>query len=123
MEKDSIIVVPEIEKEDHIDLQKVTDWGYNNLDHPNVIRLSMDDIYYIEYNTKIFDIINKENDSMIGPYEDSWIWDNSVKEKIKLGLLAQLKSSKKSKELYFLEAILKLIDISIQTNENMYFRF
>ena len=57
-------------------------WGYENINHFNVIKIRDSDILYLE-KTGIIDIISEINDSFpIANGEDDLIMENDIKEKI-----------------------------------------
>ena len=56
-----ISVLPENYDEDLLQYSDVVSWSHSNLDHKNVLRLTLEDIYMLD---RIWDIVNEENDSM-----------------------------------------------------------
>ena len=103
--------------------EEAVNWCYANLNHKNVLSLSLEEVYFLQDNSKVLDLINEENSSMIGVYEDDWISDNVIKTK----------TLKRLKEYYsgwddlngrrILEKIIELFQTSISTNKNIYFHF
>lgn len=102
---------------------EVIDWCYANLNHKNVFIISSSDLYYLIYESQILDIINDENNSMLGEAEDDWIIENEIKLRIKTRLSDYVNLVTNKRELEMLESILRLIDVSIEMKRNLYFHF
>jgi len=110
-----ISVLPENYDEDLLQYSDVVSWSHSNLDHKNVLRLTLEDIYMLD---KIWDIVNEENDSMIGPHEDSWI---PIQE-ARIAVLNRLKAYNDTKigrrgEI-LMKRILDLLETAVRTNHN-----
>jgi hypothetical protein len=124
MGREYLIFVPESNMdEDVVGYSAIINWCYENLSHPNLMRLTADDVYYLGYTTKVLDIINEENNSMIGAFEDDAIILNDVKIRIKRKLLAYEMKIKNNRGKEIVKELLRLIDVSIETNRNLYFWF
>lgn len=124
MGREYLIFVPEGNMdEDVVGYSAIINWCYENLSHPNLMRLTADDVYYLGYTTKVLDIINEENNSMIGAFEDDAIILNEVKIRIKSKLLAYEMKIKNNRGKEIVRELLRLIDVSIETNRNLYFWF
>lgn len=124
MGREYLIFVPESNMdEDVVGYSAIINWCYENLSHSNVMRLTADDVYYLGYTSKVLDIINEENSSMIGAFEDDSIILNEVKIRIKRKLLVYEMKIKNNREKEIVKELLRLIDISIETNRNLYFWF
>ena len=118
-----IFVPDESINEDEVEHTDVIQWCYNNLSHQNVLVLGLDDLSLIQFKSKVLDIINSENDSMLQIGEDDWIISQNVKENIKKELTHYIKTICSNREKAIIESILILLDISIKTNKNLYFIF
>jgi hypothetical protein len=118
-----IFVPDESINEDNFTYSEVINWCYNNLSHPNVLVLTQDDLHFIQYQTIILDIINKENGSMLHEGEDDWIVSKDVKERLRNRLFVLEKNSGKKREKEILSSLLQLLDVSIISNKNLYFLF
>ena len=116
-----IFVLPPSFDESNMNYSDAIEWAYSNLKHKNVCSVSLEDIYLL--NERVLDIINDANDSMIGPYEDSWIDSQGVKETVKIKLLDYLSKSTNEKEKNLVSKIIELLTISIETTQNIYFKF
>ena len=68
-----LIFVPDDDiNEKEAEYSSVIDWAYRHLSHSNVMILTLEDIYYLDYQSKVLDIINEENHSMLREGEDDW---------------------------------------------------
>jgi hypothetical protein len=120
-----IFVPPEHIKEGDMEHYAVVDWCYEHLSDSttNALILTLEDIYLLQYKSEILDIINEENDSMLMAFEDDWIYSPEVKLKI----LVRLKEYQRKISIERVKSIahdlIKLLEVSIQTNGNMYFLF
>lgn len=109
--------------EDKLQHNEVIDWSLNNLSHPNVVTLSEDDVYFLDYETKALDIINKENNSMLQWGEDDWIIEMEVKLKIQHQLNNYLQKLPIGRAKELVQKIISLVNISIKSERNLYFNF
>jgi hypothetical protein len=124
MEREYIIFVPNQEMhEDEIEHSAIVDWAFRNLSHPNVLVLTSDDVYYLQYQSEVLDIINEENQSMLEMYEDDWVCDQAIKERIRQRLNEYLKRIKDARLIDLIKKILSLLDLSVSTNKSIYFNF
>lgn len=71
----------------------------------------------------ILDIINEENESMIGLYEDDWILSQEVKINILTRLNNYMEHRVRRHEKAILNKIINLLIMSIDLNHNLYFLF
>ncbi len=60
----------------------VVNWCYSHLSDSHVLVLDLDDVYMLQYESDILNIINDENDGMISEGEDDWIISQETKSKI-----------------------------------------
>lgn len=118
-----VFVLDESIIEEDLEYSKVIEWCYNNLTHSNILVLEQSDVYFLQYNSSILDIINKENDSMIQEGEDDWVILNEIKLRIKDKLSSHSKRNLSERERKIVVSIVRLLDISINTNKNLYFHF
>ncbi len=98
-------------------------WSYKNLSSQNVLSLNLEEIYYIQENSEIFDIINEENGSMLQVGEDDWIFSNEIKINIQKKLNVYKKKVLSERTQKIIQDLLLLLNISIRTNKNLYFVF
>lgn len=115
-----ISVLPETLDEGSLEYKDSVLWSYGNVDHENVLDISLEDIYKL---APVWDIINDQNDSMIGPHEDSWIATQENRILILERLKAYSKKDINSEERKILNRILELLRKAIQINHNIYFLF
>jgi hypothetical protein len=124
MKKEYLIFVPESGiDEDLVGYSGVIEWCYKNLSHPNVMSLTLDDVYYLEYKSEILNIINEENDSMLREGENDWIIPTEVKLRIKRRLLTYEQQIKNNREKEIVTYLIKLLELSIKTGKSLYFTF
>jgi hypothetical protein len=124
MTRNYLIFVPEKDvDEDAVEYSGVVEWCYKNLSHPNVIVLTLDDVYLLQYRSEVLDIINEENNSMLQEGEDDWVLHQEVKSRIQQKLLEYKNNIKDKREKDIVEYLLKLLEISIGTNKSLYFIF
>ncbi|RFS21147.1 hypothetical protein DVR12_17585 [Chitinophaga silvatica] len=120
-----IYVPPKFINEDEMEYTEVKLWCFFNLtpNSPNTLVLKEEEVYLLQNESQIFDIINEENDSMLGIFEDTEIFDSSVKS-IVISRLAQYRVEVKNELiLRLLNEILRLLEISYTTNKGIYFMF
>lgn len=119
-----LIFVPTEDVDEHTtDYHELHCWGNTRESHPNVLSVYMSDIYVLQKEDGILNIINQENDSMIGDGEDDDITSAEVKLNILVRLSNYYETLQHGKEKELLDEILRLLDISIRTKKAMYFRF
>jgi hypothetical protein len=118
-----IFVPTEDIDEQKTDYYELVDWGYKHLSHPNVLSVYKDDIYMFQKAGGILEIVNEENDSMIGDAEDDVIGSGSVKLNILVRLSNYYETLKAGREKELLYELLRLLDIAIKTKKGIYFRF
>ncbi|HEU4553600.1 MAG TPA: hypothetical protein VFS25_12220 [Chitinophaga sp.] len=126
MEKKYPIYVPfEYINEDLMEHGDVITWCNENLSESssNALFLSLDDIYILQYNSEVLDIINEENGGMLQAGEDDWILSTEVKLRIFKRLKKYAETIEDGREKDILEGLLRLLDISIRTKKNIYFIF
>ncbi|MCI5055276.1 MAG: hypothetical protein MRY83_04155 [Flavobacteriales bacterium] len=97
---------------------EIIEWLYNNQETKYVLTLSESDVYHLEYETELLDIINDENESMLQMGEDTWIHSEHIKTKI----LERIQVSE-NKEDKLVRSIVTLLLLSLETDENLYFLF
>ncbi len=114
-----IFVLPIQIDEINFDYFMAIDWANSNTNSKNVLSISLDDVYLI--NDKILTIINEENDSMIGPFEDGFVISNEVKGSILQKLKNINFSNKKEHEIN--KEITRLIELAIEIDHLIYFVF
>lgn len=118
MDRKYLIFVPEICSPEY---SEIIDWGFQNLNSPNVLVLTENEIYYIQYETPIFDIINKENNSMIELGEDDWIDSQESMSKIYSQIKAFVLNLKENYLIEKLKRIISLFEIALNQHKNIYF--
>lgn len=116
-----IFVLPEEFDEHHMEYSDAITWAYANLSNEYVIQLSMDDIHLLDQ--KALDFINEANDSMIGPYEDSWVTSQSVKQSILNNLTIYINEIPEGREKTIITKINCLLQKAIDIDHNIYFKF
>ncbi|MBU2711369.1 DMP12 family DNA mimic protein [Zooshikella harenae] len=116
-DKYTIFVTDSSIDENAVEHHEVIQWSYNNLNHPNVIAVTSEQIYYLT-ETGILDVISELNDSLLGEGEDDWVIENDVK----VAILERLKSDFKSEDV-LLKKLKELFEYSIRNSRNIYFHF
>ncbi len=122
MERRFVIFVPE-EKVNESEYSYVIEWAYNHIQHPNVLSLSEEDVYFIQYKTEILDIVNKENDGMLQMGENDWIIFDDIKKQVQLKLENYNTLVTDNRINYLIRGIIQLLQKSINTKKNIYFNF
>lgn len=128
MEEDSfgpiIFVVPEIwpkfEEWTGEIIHASIDWGYANLDHENVLKIPQADLYKLQ---DVWELINEVNGSMIGPDENGMVYlqENKILILKNLQKLHDDESDWKKKR--WKGKIMRLLEISIRTEQVITFHF
>lgn len=116
------IFVPEKNVDDS-EYSNAIKWCYDNLTHQNVIVLTSEDVYLLQYKSEVFDIINEENDGMLQMGEDDWIFSEKVKTNIYKKLNDYIKETQDARVKEIVTSLLSLIETSVKTNKNLYFLF
>lgn len=124
IKRNYLIFVPDNDiNEKDAEYSAVIEWVYNNLSHSNVMILSLDDVYYLEHQSEMLDIINEENHSMLREGEDDWIISNEEKLRIKRRLLRYEINIRNKREKEIVTQLLLLLDRAIENDKYLYFRF
>jgi hypothetical protein len=118
-----ISVLLENMQDDEIEYIDVISWSYNNINSKNVISLTEEELKAIINKTSIFDIINEENKSMIGPWEDDTICDPSIISAIYNKLILYSKNTFESFVSEFLMKLIQLFQYAIAYKKHVYFLF
>lgn len=118
-----VFVVPEHLDEDEMGYSGVVEWVYRNFSSENVLVLEISDVYLLQYNSKVLDIINEANNSMLQVGEDDWVISHEAKLKIHNGLTAYYPQIKEMRLQKITSEIIRLLNISINTNKYLYFIF
>jgi hypothetical protein len=111
--------------ESEIDYYQAVDWCYENLEHPNVLMLSEDDIFSSEVKS-ILEIVNDVNGSMITYGENDWIIDNEIKQELieELEIYAKRrKVTRNEKSVFIITQLVILLKVAIATDHNIFFHF
>lgn len=124
MERSYLIFVPEKEiDENALGYSRVIEWAYKDLLHSNILVLTLEDVYLLQYESRVLDIINEENDSMLQVGEDDWVISQDVKIRIRERLLKYYKNIKNNRVLEIVNSLLNIINVSIDTDKCLYFHF
>ena len=117
-----ISVLDNFLNENDYDYSEIIKWSYDNSLSPNVIVLSLKEIQILERGESL-NIINEENNSIIGFYEDGWIDSEGVKKRVLEKLENYLIKIKSLKERKLVNEIIRLLNISLERRKNIYFLF
>ncbi len=118
-----VFVLEENFNEETIEYSQAIDWCYNNLLHNNVFILNYDDLYCLQYKSQVLNIINEENCSMLQIGEDDWVIKNEIKTNISNKLKKYLEEEVCDKVIKLSNRLLELLELSVNTNKNIYFLF
>ena len=116
-----IFVLPEEFDENKMEYSDAITWAHTNSSNKNVLKLTLDDIYLLD--ERVLDIINKENNSMIGPYEDNWVFSQEVKQSIIEKLKIYYVSANIKREINLICEIIRLLEFGLKIDHNIYFLF
>jgi hypothetical protein len=105
----------------NLDYHQAITWGHQHLNSKMVIILTEKEIELLSENILV--LINEENNSMIGLYEDGVIFENIVRQKILNRLTLLLKSSITKAEKEMLFRIISVFEYAAKSNRNVYFAF
>ena len=122
MERTYVVFVSTEEVDDD-DYSAVTDWAWDNIAHPQVLLLTEDEVYFLQYETPILDIINEEIKGMLQVTENDWIISEAHKRRIEKRMACYLAESPNDKAVLLASKILEVLRTSIRTGRNMYFNF
>ncbi len=120
MNNNAIHILPFDINKDEINHYYPCEWLLENLNSEFVILLTDDDFDQL-HRSQIISIVNEENDSMIGCYEDDVLFENSIKESI-LGRIRNIKP-KLAIDKHIHAPLIRLLEIAIANNRNVYFQF
>jgi len=118
-----IFVLAESLDDDELGYSGAVEWVFENLQNSNVLILGIKDIYLLQYNSKVLDIINEANNSMIQEGEDDWIISQDVKREILTQLNNYLQEIKVKRLIEIVSKLISLLKIAIDTNKYLYFKF
>ena len=124
MEHPCFVFVPA----EHVDeLQEehavVIEWALSHWQHPNVLVLTEEDVYLLQYHSKVLAIINQENDSMLQWGENDWIIDRQTKERLQHRLEQYAQKSPTGREQQIVNELQRLLAIAQRTDKHLYFNF
>lgn len=123
MDRYWIFVSPVEIDESTAEYAEVIEWSLKNLGSSNVLVLTSEDVYDLDYKSKVLDIINEENGSMLQWGENDWIFDRDVKLKIRERLYDYIMTMTDMRLKEIALKILDLLDLSISTERNLYVNF
>ncbi|UOQ72274.1 DMP12 family DNA mimic protein [Hymenobacter cellulosilyticus] len=109
--------------EDELEYSDVVDWALSHATHQNVLILTEEEVYFLDYQTAVLDIINEENDSMLQWGENDWVIDDQAKLRIRKRLLEYQQKLQAGKAGELVTKILRLLTVSIETRKHLYFNF
>lgn len=113
----TIFVLDNSLNEEQAEYYEVVQWSYNNLEHPNVIPVTIEQIHELE-DLKVLSVIAELNDSLLGEAEDDWVIDDDIKVKI----LDEL--SRNTARMHpLVQKVIKLFEYSIEQKRHIYFHF
>lgn len=118
-----IFVLAENLDDDVLGYSGAIEWVIKNLKNSNVLILDIKDIYLLQYNSKVLDIINEANNSMIQEGEDDWIIFQDVKREILSQLNNYFQEIKGKRLSEIVSKLISLLKIAIDTNKYLYFKF
>ncbi|UOQ64634.1 hypothetical protein [Hymenobacter volaticus] len=136
MEDHYFIFVPaESVNEEELCFSEVVDWGVQHRSHPNVLNLTEDDVYFLDYQTEVLSIVSTENgNSMVWVGEDDAVYEADIKRSIHARLShylvtmsdndqLQKEPSKLARAQTLTRQILYLFEVAISTEKSIHFRF
>lgn len=118
-----IFVPPEYLHEDEVEHSTVVDWAVAHLDHPNVVMLTEDEVYRLDYNSQVLAIVNEENDGMLQWGEDDWVIERDQLARIQHRLTYYARGLAPGRVQQIAYEVLRLADIAQRTNKYLYFNF
>jgi hypothetical protein len=101
----------------------VIEWALSHWHHPNVLVLTEEDVYLLQYQSQVLDIINQENDSMLQWGEDDWVIDSQTKGRLQHRLAQYAQELPVSREQQIVNDLLRLLATAQWTNKYLYFNF
>lgn len=118
-----VFVLTEHLDDDEIGYSGAIEWVHKNLQNSNVLILSLSDVYLLQYNSKVLDIVNDANNSMLQEGEDDWIISQEAKKDILSKLITYLHVVKDKRIIVIVSELIRLLKLSIDSNKYMYFKF
>ena len=109
--------------EQEAEYSDVIEWCYGHLSHRNVLVLQEEDVYFLQHNTSVFDIINNDDNTWVEMGEDDWIISKETKKRIQKELKSYCKKISNERTKTLINSLLELLEISLRTNKNLYFLF
>lgn len=120
-----LMVENELANEDIMEYHELIDWAYKNLNDIHIVVFKEDDIDFME-ESGILDIINRENDSLIGFYGTGSLFENEIKIRIKTKLESKISTfnlNKEDRNLFVVSELMRLLNLSILTKRHLRFWF
>jgi len=118
-----IFVPPDHLNEDEVEHSAVVDWAVTHLEHPNVVALTEDEVYRLDYHSQVLAIVNEENDSMLQWGEDDWVIGRDQLARIQHRLTHYARELAPGRVQQIAHEVLRLADIAQRTNKYLYFNF
>lgn len=109
--------------ENRMEYSAVVDWALTHFDHPNVLVLTEEDVYRLQYQSTVFDIVNEENDSMLGWGENDWVTDRVKLERLQHRLEQYSQELGPGRVQQITQAVRGLAATALRTNKCLYFNF
>lgn len=116
-----IFVPPEYLDEDAVEHEAVVDWALTHWNHPNVLVLTEDEVYQLDYHSQVLDIVNEENDSMLQWGEDDWVTERDRLARIQDRLRHYAQGIAPGRVQQIAHEVLRLADLAWHTNKYLYF--
>lgn len=117
----AIFVLPPNLDETSMEYSDAIRWAFDNINSDYVLKVTLEDIYLLSQ--KALDFVNDANDSMIGPFEDDWIFSQEVKNTVLKKLRKYFLQLPNGREKSLLGEINRLIQKSIEIEHHIYFKF
>lgn len=115
-----VFILDDEMNDDDIGYYDAISWCYDHLDSKYVLVLSEDDVNTLVSGQAV-EIINDENSSMIGLFEDDWISSNSVKKNSLDRLKEYVLTIQSENERVLVLELIRLFELSIKKNKYLYF--
>jgi len=118
-----IFVPPEHVDEDVVEHSAVVAWALAHLNHPNVVVLTEEEVYQLDYDSQVLAIVNEENDGMLQWGEDDWVIERGRLTRIRHRLAHYAQGLAPGRVQQITHEVLRLADIAQNTNKYLYFNF
>ncbi len=109
--------------EDVLEHYDVVNWAVTHLAHPNVVVLTEDDVYLLDYQSEVLTIVNEENGGMLQMFEDDWVIERDKLTRIQHRLAHYARGLPPGRVQQITHDVLRLAETALRTNKYLYFNF